>query len=280
MIINSVTVIYFSPTSSTKKIVFSVVNGFGVEKINEINLTEKQERTENDINISTDILVIGIPVYAGMIPKGICNSIKKIHGNKTPTIIITVYGNISKGIASEEIQVVLEKNNFFVLGKGYFIGEHSFSTKSISLAKNRPNDKDLQIASELGINIKRILSDTIDIEGLRINQNIIIKWTATFVFLLNKWIYQRSGHILIELPNIDPYKCNKCGLCYNNCPVQAINENTLEINAKKCISCFSCVRICPREARRIVYKNKNLFKIVFLIKNKYKEPVIKLGSCI
>lgn len=278
MIINSVTVIYFSPTSSTKKIIFSVLKGLNAEKIIKINLTREQERNEINTNISTDIMIIGIPVYSAMIPRCVCKTIKKLHGNKTPTIIITVYGNMSKGIASEELQFTLEKNNFVTFGKGYFIGEHSFSTKIAPLAENRPNNRDLQIAFELGINTRKILTNSKDIETRRIKQKIITKGISAFVFFLNKNIHQRSGHILIELPRVDSYKCNKCGLCYKNCPVQAINESTLGINGRKCISCFSCVRLCPNDARKISYKNKNLFKIVFGIKNKYKEPEVILGN--
>ena len=52
---------------------------------------------------------------------------------------------------------------------------------------------------------------------------------------------------------IDPGSCRLCGLCKENCPTNAIEEQSgyMQIIGPKCISCMTCHEICPHEAVRI-----------------------------
>ena len=46
-------------------------------------------------------------------------------------------------------------------------------------------------------------------------------------------------------------KCKKCGLCFKNCPADAIiwqKKETATIVKEKCIKCLSCYTNCPFDA--------------------------------
>jgi NADH-quinone oxidoreductase subunit F/NAD(P)H dehydrogenase (quinone)/NADP-reducing hydrogenase subunit HndC len=50
---------------------------------------------------------------------------------------------------------------------------------------------------------------------------------------------------------VDESKCIKCGICFKNCPVGAIDwkkKETAYINRDKCIKCMSCILNCPANA--------------------------------
>jgi NAD-dependent dihydropyrimidine dehydrogenase PreA subunit len=53
---------------------------------------------------------------------------------------------------------------------------------------------------------------------------------------------------------IDTKKCIRCGTCYENCPVEAIEKHqtktTLyyQVNASTCIGCGTCIENCPKKA--------------------------------
>ena len=50
---------------------------------------------------------------------------------------------------------------------------------------------------------------------------------------------------------VDKEKCTKCGLCFQKCPVRAIDwkkKETAYINKEKCIRCLSCISNCPADA--------------------------------
>jgi 6-hydroxynicotinate reductase len=48
---------------------------------------------------------------------------------------------------------------------------------------------------------------------------------------------------------IDPEKCNACGLCLKDCPLQVIDyyEEKARVG-EGCVECRTCVRVCPRQA--------------------------------
>ena len=52
------------------------------------------------------------------------------------------------------------------------------------------------------------------------------------------------------MPWIDENICVGCGICVEECPVDAISmENgKAEIDMKKCIRCKKCHEICPQNA--------------------------------
>ena len=57
-------------------------------------------------------------------------------------------------------------------------------------------------------------------------------------------------------PVINEGLCEKCGVCKNSCPVEAItiNKKASFIDEKVCIRCFCCHEVCPYRA---VYIKRN-----------------------
>ncbi len=60
----------------------------------------------------------------------------------------------------------------------------------------------------------------------------------------------RSCVALLEF-KVDPDKCKMCGLCFKNCPVDAITwkkKEVAEIHLDKCIKCKTCIENCKFDA--------------------------------
>ncbi|MHC1636349.1 MAG: 4Fe-4S binding protein [Candidatus Methanospirareceae archaeon] len=53
---------------------------------------------------------------------------------------------------------------------------------------------------------------------------------------------------------IDKEKCDGCGTCVEECPVEAISlveeggEKYATVNAEECTECETCIDVCPNEA--------------------------------
>ena len=50
---------------------------------------------------------------------------------------------------------------------------------------------------------------------------------------------------------VDPQKCKKCGICFKNCPEDAIaweKKQVATIDQEKCTQCMTCYRVCPFDA--------------------------------
>jgi NADH:ubiquinone oxidoreductase subunit F (NADH-binding)/(2Fe-2S) ferredoxin/NAD-dependent dihydropyrimidine dehydrogenase PreA subunit len=57
-------------------------------------------------------------------------------------------------------------------------------------------------------------------------------------------------HALIKFV-VDEAKCKRCGICFKNCQVQAIDWKKKEpavINREKCVKCMACINNCPFDA--------------------------------
>lgn len=272
-----VTRVFYSATGTTNRIINAVEEGLNFEKKREVNLTEHNTRKSFELMLEKDeLLIVGIPVYAGKIPDFLVPSLKKLNGDGQSAVIIAVYGNVTEGIVLEELKELLEDRGFKVIGAASFIGEHSFSDSEYNIAAGRPDISDCQKAKSFGADIgKKLekLSNCKNIESVQINDN-----GGSFVTnIIEKIpIPQYGSKKFVKKPDVDMTKCINCKICAELCPVSAIDIESLRIDDSICIRCMSCVKNCPVKARNIEYKMPVLIKGFFKLNNidKYKEPKI------
>lgn len=75
--------------------------------------------------------------------------------------------------------------------------------------------------------------------------------------LLDKMLPKRMADTAIKLlrpkPIFDPKICVQCGDCIRSCPPQIISkcEEGVEADLSKCIRCFCCQELCPKQAVRV-----------------------------
>jgi MauM/NapG family ferredoxin protein len=53
--------------------------------------------------------------------------------------------------------------------------------------------------------------------------------------------------------------CTDCGICRQNCPMAAIGENPSVTDHRECITCLTCVNVCPADAVRFALAGPNGF---------------------
>ena len=127
-----ISTMYFSATDTTKKVVSSIANKIlenidGEIKSNSIDFTLPKIRKEPVSFTKDDVVIIGVPVYAGRVPNILLKYLNSIAGNGALAIAVVVYGNRNYDDALIELKDILELNGFKVIAGGAFIGEHSFS---------------------------------------------------------------------------------------------------------------------------------------------------------
>lgn len=265
MIINSATIIYFSPTGTTKKIINSIVRGMDIICSNLFDLTSSKVRNAAAPQIDGDIVLIGVPVYEERIPKMLYPFLNSLKSNKKPVVIVAVYGNIGDGIVLNELNFITKNSGFKLVAAGSFIGEHSFSTKDVPIEEGRPNYEDLRKAEEFGRNIMRKMEKIGDIN------DVLLEIPQGKLPLIAKILPKNSARIFTKTPIANMNICNNCGACAKLCPMNAINKDTLKINENECIRCFCCVKRCPKKARQIIYKPKFLVSNILKAKSKIKK---------
>jgi len=231
--------IYFSPTRTSQKVVTAVGSGFSGVEVENIDLTYPDSRQEVQLGAG-ELAIVGIPVYAGRVAAPAVERFKAIKGNNTPAILVVLYGNREYEDALIELRDLALKNSFIPIAGCAFIGEHSFSSSDMPIAKGRPDDLDLSAAKDFGAKIFSTLSNLTDIPQ---NQTIEVPGDSP---------YKDGMGSLPFTPAVDHSKCTQCGECLANCPSGAIAlDAEIAMDVELCIFCCACIKNCPEGAVKI-----------------------------
>lgn len=236
---------YFSPTDTTKKVVSGIAKKFSdnIDRkitINNIDFTLPEVRKEPVSFTEEDVVIIGVPVYAGRVPNILLKYLNSIIGNGALAIPVVVYGNRNYDDALIELKDILEINGFKIIAAGAFIGEHAFSK---TLAKNRPDGKDMAIVSNFANQIYRKIT-TQDIIG-----PVFVNGDKPY---RQYYIPKNKEGMPVDIRRVTPKtnsNCNNCKICVNVCPMGSIDfEDASKLNGI-CIKCGACIKKCPTQAK-------------------------------
>lgn len=222
-----VTTLYFSATYTTKRVVEAVAAGLSNEVVS-YDITN-DTATDAVIIPKEELLVVGVPVYAGRVPAMAVERLRRFKGEKTPAVVVAVYGNRHYDDAVLELHDIMTECGFRTVAAGAFIAQHSIFPK---VGAARPDAEDLaEIKSFAEKSLAVLAGDfgVIDLPGNR--------------------PYKVPGGIPIW-PTASR-KCNGCGACAKLCPTGAIDPAAPKgVNKEKCIKCGRCIVVCPTKARR------------------------------
>ncbi|WP_430811984.1 MULTISPECIES: EFR1 family ferrodoxin [unclassified Carboxylicivirga] len=231
----SITSIYYSPTQTTKTIVNEIAGNIGLPHIHEMNLIRGKQEALQDLP-GDRLTIIGLPVYAGRLPRPALENLKLLKGHQSPVVIVVVYGNRDYEDALLELNDIVHNAGFKVIAGAAFIGEHSYSTNEMPIAPNRPDEADLKKCKDFANLIKKKLKETAVWKEPAIQGNYPYKPYKQMPATVH--------------PYTDHSRCTQCGICLDACPTDAITiGETVDTNGELCTVCCACTRYCPEQAR-------------------------------
>jgi ferredoxin/flavodoxin len=228
--------IYFSPTGTSKSVMLSIAEGFNATSVKEWDMTLPDSATQNFDELGQNLTIIGIPVYAGRVPKTAVERLKRIHANGTPVVLVATYGNRAFDDALLELRDITVEQGFSPVAGAAFIGEHSFSSEAMPTAQGRPDAQDRTLATDFGKALR-----------VKADENSL---GNTELLLPGNFPYREGWNKPPMSPVTNKDECENCGACAKVCPTGAIDENC-NTDANLCIVCLACVRACPTNARTI-----------------------------
>ena len=248
MKINHVWAVYFSPTGTTKKVVSrlsqSIAQGLGASWQEYcFNLPQSRQK---DLSFGpSDLVILGVPVYAGRVPNQMLPFIRdQIHGSGTLAVPVVLFGNRNFDDGLMELRNALAANGFHPITAGAFVGQHSFSE---ILGAGRPDFQDMELVRELAektiqkvLNVNEIRAAPVAVEG----QDPIRPY-----YIPKDSQGEPLKDFLKAKPVTDMKKCITCRLCAINCPMGSINPEDVSQVVGKCIKCCSCIKDCPTGAK-------------------------------
>ena len=121
------TTVYFSATYTTKKIVEYVAKQL-TDDITTYDITNDNSLDEVSIP-KEELLIVGIPVYAGRVPAMAIDRIRRFKGEGTRAVAIAVYGNRDYDDALLELSDILSDNGFQVISAVHSLPSIVYSLK-------------------------------------------------------------------------------------------------------------------------------------------------------
>lgn len=258
MSIKKVTAVYFSPTGNTKRYSTELAKLLDCD-FSEIDLTIPETREDRYQFGKEDLVILGVPVYAGRVPQVASSALEKIKGNGALATYLVTYGNREFEDSLLELKDICERNGFRGIAAGAFVGPHSYVPDKVGAG--RPNAADLNIVSKFGEKIKAIVEDS----GA-LDRELLVSGNHPY----------KRGKEATYGPEADE-SCNRCGLCVSVCPVNAIEKSSPDrTNVELCIDCFACVQACPQKSRGIQSENLDMIigRLISGCTGYQKSPVL------
>jgi len=235
---------YFSTTDTTRKIVTGIADKLAASSrsktVKNIDFTLPDARKEQVSFTEKDLVVVGLPVYAGRVPNVLLKFLNAISGNGALAIAVVVYGNRHFDDALIELRDILEFKGLKVIAGGAFIGEHSFSK---ILGKNRPDEHDMSMVSEF---------------ARQIYEKVTASNVFESIFVPGNQPYQAyyrpkdkdGNHVNIQkvAPKTNS-DCINCKLCVSICPMGSIDADDVTKIKGICIKCCACIKKCLAQAK-------------------------------
>ena len=226
--------VYFSPTGSTKRVLEMIAGKLHLETA-EYDLTTYAGRAA-DIQFGPEEFVLfGCPVYGGRVPRLFVERLSGVTGSGTPCALVATYGNREYEDALLELKNITKASGFRAVGAAAIVTEHSILR---AVAAGRPDERDIAFIKGFALALRQKLEDASAGEAY---PELIVPGNEPY----------RNYSTLGLTPDGSP-KCAACGLCVKKCPVGAISaDHPRETDQGKCIGCMRCVRLCPSQARNL-----------------------------
>ena len=238
MKINSVKLVCFSPTGTSKTIVLAIANGLAHKNVELIDITRSSARQQVLKTKEEDLLIVALPVYMGRLPVLLSEWLCSIKAENTPTVCVVVYGNRAYDNALLELKDVLKSCGCKPFAGAAYIGEHSFSSEELPSSVGRPDINDLYQAELFGSKIHEKLLSTLTVDDIT---DVIVPGNSPYGGVTDLW--------KVDFISVSD-ACTQCGICAEGCPTDAISaENSQLIDIQKCTLCCACIKNCPRNAR-------------------------------
>ena len=252
MTIKQVCAVYFSPVGGTEHVVRTIAEEASrclsvLQKDIDFTTTDaRQKAGEGGFSFDGETLVVfGTPTYAGRVPNKVLPFVQELfHGNDTPAIAVTTFGNRSFDSSLTELTQELNQNGFRVFAAVSQVCRHVFSPDK--LAPGRPDEADLEALRAFARKACDKLRRAEDTDTL---QTPVIRDGAPVApYYTPLGTDGKPAVFLKAKPKTDEDKCIHCRICVEACPMGSIDDDCTTVSGI-CIKCQACVRKCPTEAK-------------------------------
>lgn len=260
----------FSPTGGTRRVATVLAEALAAQldvPLMQSGYTLPSERTLPFRVDDGGLLLWASPVYAGRLPN---KTLDYLSQTLTPgslrcrAVAVVVYGNRSFGDALAELGCLLTEAGARVEAGVAAVARHAFTD---AVAGGRPNEADQLRLRRFAADIAAKLRGSSEASPLLLPGEAKPQRYYTPLQLDG-----RPAQFLKATPEVDPLRCQRCGLCLRVCPMGSVDSGAdgLPLFRTPCIKCQACRRSCPHGA--IAFTNADFLSHVAMLEAHYRQP--------
>lgn len=148
----------FSPTGTGRRTADAIARGFGAANRCDCDLAHCEASPVTLPRESAALFVV--PVYGGRVAPSALRRLGQLRGDRTPAVLVVLYGNRSAGRALRELAAAVCGRGFVPVAAAACVGEHSYSSHRWPIAAGRPDADDLARAEAFGCRTADLLART------------------------------------------------------------------------------------------------------------------------
>ena len=245
MEVKQVRAVWWSATGNTDKTVNTIADALSAAlgvPVSRMSFTRPAERQE-DLSFGVgDLVVFGMPTYAGKLPNKMLPFVQEhVHGNGALAAAVVTFGNRAYDNSLVELCSVLEADGFHTLAGGAFACRHAFTD---ALADGRPDWDDRRQMEEFARRIAEKVNALTELPA-----PVSVPGDAEAPYYVPKGTDGQPAKFLKAKPQTDLSRCTNCGACARLCPMGAIDRSDPALVPGTCIKCQCCVRKCTKHAK-------------------------------
>jgi len=251
MAVRRIVAAFFSPTGNTEQLAKAIAgaltdaSGLPVEFL---DFTQPEARGREYVFTSDDLLVIGLPVYAGRLPNKILPFIQEnLKGAGTLSLPFVCYGNRAFDDGLSELVYEQKNTGFRPVAAAAFATQHAFAS---ALAHGRPDEADLEEARAFARDVWPIIGRADRAAAAEAPGELSVEGsTPPGPYYRPKRLDGEPAVFLKAKPSVDTGRCTGCGTCARVCAMGSIDPSDVTGVPGICIKCQACVTRCPQGAR-------------------------------
>lgn len=191
-------------------------------------------------------LSIGSPVYAAHPMPPVMEFIARMPQAKNGfSVPFVTWGAVTSGIALYEMGAALAQKGYPILGAAKVLSRHSMMwAVDTPLGADHPNAEDDRMIETL----LQAVADKLRKTDPPTLAPSVLDYQARS--LRDQMAQESFEQAKTRFPpkKVLKERCTQCGICVENCPVEAIHLTDAPEIGPVCIHCLSCVRNCPETA--------------------------------